>query len=160
MESNRKDIGKLLSEGNILRIKPEGYSMYPMFVPGRDEAVIRGKGQASARRGDVVLYRRENGMLVLHRLHHRRKEGLYMVGDNQVRTEGPLSEEQVIGILDGFIRNGKYISTGNILYRMLSGIWLFMRPFRRPFQLAAAWIKRRTFKGRNGGIYEPEADKK
>ena len=44
MESNRKNIEKLLAEGNVLRIKPEGCSMYPMFVPGRDEAVIRGKG--------------------------------------------------------------------------------------------------------------------
>ena len=71
-----------------------------------------------------------------------------------------VSEGQVIGILDGFIRNGKYISTSNILYKLLSGIWLFMRPLRRPFQLAVAWIKRRIFKGGNGGIYEPEADKK
>ena len=160
MESNRKNIEKLLAEGNVLRIKPEGCSMYPMFVPGRDEAVIRGKGNYNARRGDVVLYRRKNGMLVLHRLHHREKEGMYMVGDNQVKTEGPVSEGQVIGILDGFIRKGKYISTSNILYKLLSGIWLFMRPLRRPFQLAVAWIKRRIFKGGNGGIYEPEADKK
>lgn len=159
MESNRKDIGKLLTEGNVLRIKPEGYSMYPMFVPGRDEAFIRGKGHSHARRGDVVLYRRKDGMLVLHRLQCRRKEGLYMVGDNQVKTEGPVSEGQVIGILDGFIRNGKYISTGNILYKALSGIWLCMRPFRRPLQLLAAWIKRIVFKNRNGGRYEPEADK-
>ncbi len=151
MESNRKNIEKLLAEENVLRIKPEGCSMYPMFVPGRDEAVIRGKGNYNARRGDVVLYRRKNGMLVLHRLHHREKEGMYMVGDNQVKTEGPVSEGQVIGILDGFIRNGKYISTSNILYKLL---------LRRPFQLAVAWIKRRIFKGGNGGIYEPEADKK
>ncbi|MCI9078963.1 MAG: hypothetical protein HFH68_08580 [Lachnospiraceae bacterium] len=160
MKDSEKDIDKLLACGNVLRIKPYGYSMYPMFVPGRDEAIIRGKGRESARRGDVVLYRRKNGMLVLHRLHHRGREGLYMVGDNQVKTEGPLSEGQVIGILDGFIRNGKYISTGNILYKALSGIWLFMRPFRRPFQLAAAWIKKKTFKRGNGGVYEPEADKK
>ena len=160
MESNKKDIEKLLADGNILRIKPDGYSMYPMFVPGRDEAFIRGIKGSSAMRGDVVLYRRNNGMLVLHRLQRRGKDGLYMVGDNQVKTEGPLDESQVIGILDGFIRNGKYISTDNILYKTLSCIWLFMRPLRRPFQLAAACIKKKTFKGRNGGIYEPETDKK
>lgn len=159
MESNKKDIEKLLADGNVLRIKPEGYSMYPMFVPGRDEAVIHGTGSRNARRGDVVLYRRKNGMLVLHRLHHYGKDGIYMVGDNQIKTEGPVSERQVIGILDGFIRNGKYISTDNFCYKALSGTWLFMRPFRRPFQLAAAWIKK-IFKSRNGGIYEPETDKK
>ena len=143
MEENRKDIEKLLADGDVLRIRPDGYSMYPMLVPGRDEAVIHKAGNGTARRGDVVLYRRVNGMLVLHRLHHRGKDGVYMVGDNQIKIEGPVSEKQVIGILDGFIRNGKYISTDNFLYKVLSGAWLFMRPFRRPFQLAAAWIKKK-----------------
>ena len=143
MGNNTKSIEELLEEGKVLRIKPEGYSMYPMFVPGRDEAVIKGIKAGSARRGDVVLYRRKNGILVLHRLHHRGKDGLYMLGDNQVKTEGPLKEGQVIGVLTGFIRNGKYISTNNILYKILSGIWLFMRPVRRPFQFAAAWIKKK-----------------
>ena len=160
MENNKNNIEKLLADGNILKIKPDGYSMYPMFVPGRDEAVIKGAVRGSARRGDVVLYRRKNGMLVLHRLQRRGRDGLYMVGDNQVKTEGPVSEGQVIGILDGFIRNGKYIRADNVLYRALSGAWLFMRPARRPFQLAAAWIKRKISRGRNGGVYEPEADKK
>ena len=143
MESNKKSIEKLLAEGKVLRIKPEGYSMYPMFVPGRDEAVIKVAKPGSVRRGDVVLYRRKNGILVLHRLKHRGKDGFYMLGDNQVKTEGPLKEKQIIGVLDGFIRNGKYINTNNILYKILSGIWLFMRPVRRPFQLAAAWIKKK-----------------
>ena len=35
-----QDIEKLLQEGNNLCIKPQGYSMYPLFVPGRDEAII------------------------------------------------------------------------------------------------------------------------
>ena len=35
------DIEQLLEAGEIIQIYPEGYSMYPMFVPGRDAAVIR-----------------------------------------------------------------------------------------------------------------------
>lgn len=84
-----QDIEKLLQEGSNLCIKPQGYSMYPLFVPGRDEAIIEpvmqevvdttsavkslkegttSKGKKSAervktakelRRGDVVLYRRD-----------------------------------------------------------------------------------------------------
>ena len=34
------DIEQLLAEGKTIRIKPQGYSMYPLFVPGRDEASI------------------------------------------------------------------------------------------------------------------------
>ena len=35
------DIEQLLEAGEVIQIYPEGYSMYPMFVPGRDAAVIK-----------------------------------------------------------------------------------------------------------------------
>lgn len=34
------DIEQLLKDGSAIRLKPQGYSMYPLFHPGRDEAVI------------------------------------------------------------------------------------------------------------------------
>ena len=36
----KMDIEQLLAQGHSVRIYPQGYSMYPMLVPGRDEAVI------------------------------------------------------------------------------------------------------------------------
>ena len=33
------DIEQLLEAGEIIQIYPEGYSMYPMFVPGRDAEI-------------------------------------------------------------------------------------------------------------------------
>ena len=41
MASSRPDLEALLQDGNIIRIRPQGYSMYPLFLPGRDEALIR-----------------------------------------------------------------------------------------------------------------------
>ena len=35
------DLEKLLNNGAIIRIRPQGYSMYPLFIPGRDEALIQ-----------------------------------------------------------------------------------------------------------------------
>ena len=58
----------LLEQGNILKIKPQGYSMYPLFIPGRDEALIEQVPTTQLKRGDVVLYRRRHGILVLHRI--------------------------------------------------------------------------------------------
>lgn len=66
---------ELLAEGRTIQIKPQGYSMYPLFVPGRDSAVIappEKSGRQGAnlryRRGDVVLYRGEGQKLILHRI--------------------------------------------------------------------------------------------
>ena len=109
------DIEKLLRDGHPVRLKPQGFSMYPLFISGRDEAVIAPCDPASLHRGDVALYRRDNSILVLHRIWKVRDDGFYMVGDNQTEIEGPLRPE---------------FSTSNMLYRLLSGIWLFCRPLR------------------------------
>ena len=62
------DLEQLLRDGNIIRIKPQGYSMYPLFIPGRDEALIQQTSSTDCRRNDVVLYRRDQSILVLHRI--------------------------------------------------------------------------------------------
>lgn len=79
---------------NDIKIKPKGYSMYPLFVPGRDYAVITHIEPDKLKKGDVVLYRRHDntGILVLHRICRIDKNGFYMVGDNQSEIEGPLEK--------------------------------------------------------------------
>ena len=39
---------------NDIKIKPKGYSMYPLFVPGRDYAVITHIEPDKLKKGDVV----------------------------------------------------------------------------------------------------------
>ena len=124
------DIEQLLAEGKTIKIKPQGYSMYPLFVPGRDEACIEHTDFSSLKRGDVILYRRDKSILVLHRIWKITDNSLYMVGDNQTEIEGPLRADQVRGKLTGFVRNGKFVDVKNPIYRFLSGLWLFLRPMR------------------------------
>ncbi len=142
----KQDIEKLLQEGNNIQIKPQGYSMYPVLVPGRDEAIIEPVGARKLRRGDVVLYRRDpevtGGILVLHRIWKCKEAGYYMVGDNQTEIEGPLREEQIKGIMVGLVRKGKYISVRNVPYRISTGGWLLLRPMRPKISKAAAYIKK------------------
>lgn len=130
MDQLQIDIENVLEQGQEIQLKPQGYSMYPMIIPGRDEAIIRKADHAGLKRGDVVLYRREGGILVLHRICKRKKDEFYMVGDNQREVEGPLKKEQIKGILTGFVRNGKYVSVKQPVYVLLSRLWLFLRPVR------------------------------
>jgi hypothetical protein len=139
----KKNIEELLAAGHTVRLHPQGYSMYPLFVPGRDEAVIAPLGERKPRRGDVVLYRRAHDILVLHRIQRITKKGIYFVGDNQTEVEGPLRPDQVRGILIAFIRHGKYIRSSNPLYTVISRIWLILRPVRRPIQLAGHFLRSR-----------------
>lgn len=130
--SDKIDLEQLLREGNIIRIKPQGYSMYPLFIPGRDEALIQQTDYTDCHRNDVVLYRRDQGILVLHRICRITSHGFYMVGDNQYEIEGPLRHDQIIGKLIAINRNNREFSVKNPVYRFASSLWLFMLPVR-PF---------------------------
>ena len=136
------DIEKLLRDGHPVRLKPQGFSMYPLFISGRDEAVIAPCDPASLHRGDVALYRRDHSILVLHRIWKVQNDGFYMVGDNQTDIEGPLRPDQIRGKLIACNRNGLEFSTKNPLYRLLSGIWLTFRPFRPLAHRIAAFLRR------------------
>ena len=137
------EIEPLLKAGACIQIYPQGYSMYPFIDPRRDEVVLAGIEEGSAlRRGDVVLYRRENGMLVLHRIYKIGQDGLYLLGDHQTAIEGPVRREQVKGKMTGMVRDGRYMDVGNLGYRMLSVVWLWLRPARRVIMVPAARLRR------------------
>ena len=139
----KTDLEQLLQKGNIIRLKPQGFSMYPLFIPGRDEALIQQVPVTSLKRNDVALYRRDQGILVLHRIVRVTADGYYMTGDNQYKIEGPLRPDQFRGKLIAFVRNGKEISVRNPVYRFLSALWLLMLPVR-PFGFRLTAFLRRV----------------
>lgn len=142
MENEKINIEDVLASGKTIQIKPIGYSMYPLLVPDRDEVIISPIVNRQLKRGDVVLYRREGSILVWHRIWKVKKDGYYMVGDNQKEIEGPLKEQQIKGIMTEIIRNGRRISASNSLYIILSHIWLCLRPVRPVISKTVAGIKR------------------
>ena len=150
---------QILREGTPVQVKPSGWSMYPMFVPGRDWAVIapvrecvspdvkerRGlRSVRSLRCGEVALFRRESGILVLHRICRVGEGVFWFIGDNQTQIEKNVAPEQIIGLLTGFVRKGKMHSTDEVLYRALSRIWLFLRPFRPMFHRVSSVFRRKA----------------
>lgn len=135
-------IEDLLGSGKAVRIKPQGYSMYPLIVPGRDSVIVECVAADRLKRGDVALYRRRSGMLVIHRICRRDEAGFYFVGDNQTRVEGPLEAGQIIGVMTVLERNGRSIRTDSMLYRVPCMLWLWLRPVRRPVSVTVAFVKK------------------
>lgn len=136
------DIEQLLKDGSAIQLKPQGYSMYPLFIPGRDEAVIEAYPVDQLHRGDVILYRRDQGILVLHRICRITSDGFYLVGDNQTEVEGPLRPDQIRGKMTCVVRNGKSFSVSHPIYRILSSLWLFLRPIRPLFWHIMAFFRK------------------
>lgn len=124
-------IEALLREGKTVQFHPTGWSMFPLFSGPEDYAVVEPKTEP-VKKMDVVVYRRPNGPLIIHRVIKVTPEGYYIVGDNQSIIEGPVAEDCILGRMIFFIRKGHTYSVRNPIYRFLSIIWRILRPVRMP----------------------------
>lgn len=83
-EQDKMNIEQVLKEKGYLMTLPFGTSMLPFIRPQRDIIVVRHyEGEAECR--DVILYRRNGGKLVLHRILKVDVDGYVLCGDNQYK---------------------------------------------------------------------------
>lgn len=121
-----------LENGGRAPLVVTGVSMLPTLRNCRDmvELVPLTRG---LRKGDLILYQRVNGAYVLHRIVKKPHDGqLVCSGDNQWQPE-PVKAEQVIALVDTYIRDGKRISVEKPSCRLWVGFWVFLFPVRKPF---------------------------
>ncbi len=91
-----------LSRDGYLLKQTKGVSMEPMLRQYREESLIRSLDREPAKY-DVVLFKRENGQHVLHRIVGKKGEAFLIRGDNCIGTE-LVERDRIIGILTGFYR--------------------------------------------------------
>lgn len=120
---------ELQKNGKIIRTNV-GISMMPLLREGRDVMIIE-RPSGRLKKYDVPLYKR-NGQYVLHRIIRVKPDGYDIIGDNCVRVEKDVKDEQVIGVLTGVIRGGKEISFDSFGYKLYYHLWcdfLYIRIF-------------------------------
>lgn len=105
-----------------------GWSMLPMLHNRKDQVIIAPVTDR-CQRTDVILYRRENGRYVLHRILRCTKEGYILCGDNQFFTE-KVNHSQVIAVVTGFVRKGKKYGISHTGYQRYARFWVFFHPIR------------------------------
>ena len=118
-----------LEKGGRANLVVTGNSMYPMLRSGVDtvELVPIKKRQ---KKGDIILYRRDNGRYILHRIVALTKDGYVCCGDNQAEKE-PVRQDQLLAVVDGFARMGKPCALTSIRYRLYAWFWTETFPVRR-----------------------------
>ena len=98
-----KDVSlSLLAEGKSLRIKPDGYSMFPAIRPGDIIIIAPVKNRSNLTPGDIVVYKRDSDF-VLHRLtdiQHMDDNPVFITrGDSAMNEDKPITAEEIIGIV-------------------------------------------------------------
>lgn len=131
MEQLMPILREQLDTGGRATLVVTGYSMYPTFR-SKSDAVYLVPANRPLKRGDLILYRRENGRYILHRIVTKPKDGkFFCTGDNQWELE-PVTDSQVMALVNGFVRDGKITAEGSRPYRAWVAIWVWLRPVRRP----------------------------
>ena len=101
------DIEQCLRELGYAVVSIKGTSMWPLWKEGKNQIQLAAKDKKQCKRGDVILYRREDGTLVLHRIIKRgASDTFWACGDHQWKVEEAVREEQILDVAQGFFKNG------------------------------------------------------
>lgn len=122
-------IKERLAAGQSVRFSPKGISMLPMLREGIDTVTLSAITD-TVRKYDVLLYQRDDGKYVLHRV-IAVGETYTFIGDNQFNKERGIRKEQLISVVTSFTRNGKDISVHSFLYKLYCVFWCSTRFPRR-----------------------------
>ncbi|WP_010243554.1 S24/S26 family peptidase [Acetivibrio cellulolyticus] len=131
-----------LDENIDVKLTVTGSSMYPLLINKRDSVILTKCDEVSLKKGDIPLYKRNNGKYVLHRIVRVNENSYDLCGDNQYIIERNLPKKNIIAVVKAFERNGKFYSCDNILYNLYWRIRIFTIPFRRLLQRSRGRIRR------------------
>lgn len=106
-----------------------GNSMSPFLIHGRD-TIYLSRLTRPVKRGDVLLYQRDSGAYILHRVYKIESDSFTMVGDAQTELEPGIRPEQVIAIMTSAERKGKKQAPGSFWWEFFEKVWIRMVPLR------------------------------
>ena len=120
-----------------------GTSMLPLLEEGKALAEVEASDKKQLKKGDVVLYKKNDNTLVLHRIIKIEGEDNFTVlGDHQLKNAEQIKGEQIIAVARAFFIDGRYIDGKNPIYRVYKKIWLSSLTLRR-FCLCLLSIKKK-----------------
>ena len=133
-------IEEYLNENGTLTYSNVGTSMIPLLHQGRDLFVVRAKHPGERFKvGDVVLYKRPPEQHVLHRVVEVLPDMYIILGDNCVRREVEIPDSDILGVMTGFVRDGKEHSVNERAYRLYT-TWI-LKAERPRIVCKKLWIK-------------------
>lgn len=137
----------LLEDTQAVPLVISGNSMSPFLVHGRD-TVYLSKARRPLKRGDMILYRRDSGDYVLHRICKVCDGSYCLVGDAQSVIESGIRPDQVLALVTAVRRKGKLLKPGSFWWTFFEKMWIRLIPFRSG--LVAAYARLTGRKGQPG----------
>lgn len=128
--NNHSDYRSIIKEKGFLVSTIVGISMYPLLRQRKDSVHIV-KIDSPLKKNDVILYQRDSGQYVLHRIIKIKNSNYIICGDNQWKKEYGITDDHIIGIMIGYYRKEKYHSVNSFGFKVYTLIVRLTRPLRR-----------------------------
>lgn len=110
-------VNEQLSCGGSVELPVRGRSMLPLLQEGRDSVILRSL-KKPLKKHDVILYKRESGTYVLHRIVALEEGGCACKGDNQRAVEHGITHAQIIARMVAFRRGGRLVRAHILRYKV------------------------------------------
>ena len=134
-------IAQTVNAGGTAELTVTGRSMLPLLLDRVSRVKL--KAITEPHFGDMVLYRRDSGTYVLHRLIRCNADGTYtMCGDGQTVLEPGLRRDQMIAVVRSFARRSKWRDCEDTLYDLWWRIHAADRPLRHLWKRGLSFLKR------------------
>jgi len=117
-----------LVQGGRAELTVTGSSMHPLLHSRKDKVILVPR---KAKKPDIILYRRDSGAYVLHRIVREKKGSFIVTGDNQWQLE-EVRPDQVLAVVEGWYHKGKYHTPDRLWYKLYVCFWVGFLPLRRP----------------------------
>lgn len=109
-----------------------GTSMLPLLKEGNALVEVVSGNRKQFQKGDVVLYKKNDATLVLHRIVGIESKDVFTVlGDHQYKDAERVSRQQIIAVATGFVINGRHVDEKTRWYRIYKKVWLSSMTVRR-----------------------------
>ena len=131
----------ILATGSDVNLRITGGSMTPFLADKRDTIIISPKTE-TLKRGDMVFYRRDSGMYVLHRIYRVEKKTYTLLGDAQTLPEPGIRPDQILALVTKVRRKGKILTKGSFWWLFFEKVWIRLVPLRPALRAAYSRIKK------------------
>ncbi len=139
-------ITECINRGSEVILTVTGNSMRPYISHRRDCVVLVKTDGLKLKKGQIPLYKREDGHYVLHRIVKVEKDGTYtMLGDAQTELEYGIKPSQIVALSKAFIRKEKRHEVTSAGYWLYTVIWMALLPIR-PFCFKSIYLLGKIFR--------------
>ncbi len=110
-------------------LKLDGESMRPLIRKQKDTVTVFPVTR-KLKKGDIVLFARNDGVYVVHRIRKINGNKILTIGDSCAEFDFPISERSVWGLAVRLERNGKTYNLDSSVSRFYGILIMYIRPIR------------------------------